>query len=85
MMKLQLENLDNMTSAQENVFMTLFGDELACDDGAESRKHLSAGEPVYYRQQDTPAGMIIKEYPAGRKELVSFVTGVERFVEIIAV
>lgn len=54
------------------------------DDGAAARSHLEAGFPIYYSQDDTPADAIIKEYPGGRRELVSFDHNGERFIQAIA-
>jgi hypothetical protein len=34
------------------------------------REHLAAGRPVYSWEDDTPAGLSIKRYPDGRRELV---------------
>lgn len=49
---------------------------LACaarhDDGAAAKEHLQAGFPIYYAKDDTPAGLLIKEHPNGRRELVRF-------------
>ncbi|SFI68091.1 hypothetical protein [Methylobacterium brachiatum] len=42
------------------------------DDGAAAREHLQAGFPVYYVEGDTPEGLLVKEYPGGRRELVRF-------------
>lgn len=42
------------------------------DDGAAAREHLEAGFPIYYREDDTPEGLLIKEHPGGRRELVRF-------------
>lgn len=36
------------------------------------RWHLGAGRPVYYRKPGTPKGLLLKEYPDGRIELVKF-------------
>lgn len=36
------------------------------------RWHLAAGRPVYYRKLGTPKGLLLKEYPGGRVELVKF-------------
>lgn len=41
-------------------------------DGAAARAHLEAGRPIYYVEDDTPAGLLIKEHPDGRRELVKF-------------
>ena len=42
------------------------------DDGAAAKEHLQAGFPIYYVKDDTPPGLLIKEYPNGRRELVRF-------------
>jgi hypothetical protein len=42
------------------------------DDGAAAQEHLEAGFPIYYREGDTPQGLLVKEYPDGRRELVRF-------------
>ncbi|AVZ26819.1 hypothetical protein ZMO1_ZMOp33x001 (plasmid) [Zymomonas mobilis subsp. mobilis ZM4 = ATCC 31821] len=42
------------------------------DDGAAAQEHLEAGFPVYYIEDDTPEGLLIKEYPDGHRELVRF-------------
>lgn len=34
------------------------------------REHLAAGRAVYTWEDDTPAGLCIKRYPDGRRELV---------------
>ncbi|MBS9435037.1 hypothetical protein [Photorhabdus hainanensis] len=82
-MRLELQNLDEMSPAQERAFMAIFDAQLANDDGSEARAHLNAGEPIYYAEFDTPAGMVIKEYPGGRRELVSFMSGTEEVVEVL--
>lgn len=42
------------------------------DDGAAARAHLAAGRPIYYSEDDTPAGLLVKQHPDGRRELVRF-------------
>ena len=42
------------------------------DDDGVAREHLSAGFPIYYSDAATPAGLVVKEYPNGDKELVRF-------------
>src|SRR3546814_16572156 len=54
------------------------------DDGAIASSHLAAGFPIYYSEADTPPDAIIKEYPGGRRELVSFDLQGEHFVQAIA-
>lgn len=46
--------------------------ELERDDGGRAADdHLRSGFPIYYAEDDTPSGMMIKEHPDGRRELVS--------------
>ncbi|HEX7819914.1 MAG TPA: hypothetical protein VF463_04785 [Sphingobium sp.] len=33
---------------------------------------MDAGRPIYYGEKDTPPGLVVKEYPDGRRELVRF-------------
>ncbi|MDR2215734.1 MAG: hypothetical protein LBE59_07830 [Nevskiaceae bacterium] len=40
------------------------------DDGAAARENLEAGVPIYYVEDDTPEGLLIKEYPDGHRELI---------------
>lgn len=40
--------------------------------GTAAEEALKAGFPIYYREQTTPPGLEIKEYPDGRRELVRF-------------
>lgn len=47
------------------------------------RWHLAAGRPVYYRKPDTPEGLLLKEYPDGRVELVEFNQERDRVVEVL--
>ncbi|WP_423781070.1 hypothetical protein [Escherichia coli] len=47
----------------------------------EARSNLLSGVPIYYAERNTPEGCVIKEYPDGRKELVSFMTGTEKTVK----
>jgi hypothetical protein len=42
--------------------------------------HLAAGRPIYYRTSDLPPRQVIKQYPDGRRELVSFETGRETLI-----
>lgn len=42
------------------------------DDGAVAREHLAAGFPIYYCDAETPADMVMKKYPDGRRELIRF-------------
>lgn len=79
-MEMKIENLEAMTDVEERVFWRMFDVQLGRDDGAAARAHLRAGRPVYYREDTTPGGLVIKEFPDGRRELVRFVNGVEQTV-----
>lgn len=41
------------------------------DDGLAAKQHLAAGRPIYYGDSKYPEG-IVREYPDGRMQLVSF-------------
>lgn len=40
--------------------------------GDAARDTLAAGIPIYYRADDTPTELLIKEYPDGHRELVRY-------------
>ena len=42
------------------------------DGDLAAREHLAAGRPVYYADDDTPDGLLIKKHPDGRRELVRY-------------
>jgi len=54
------------------------------DDGTAARSHLDAGFPIYYSEAETPAGVVVKQYPDGRRELVRFDVNGEHVVQDIA-
>jgi hypothetical protein len=43
---------------------------LANDDGLAAKQHLANGRAIYYGDERYPEGLV-KEYPDGRKQLVS--------------
>jgi len=45
-------------------------DEDFDDDGAEARRRLAAGLPIYYVEPDTPKGLVVRESPDGQKDLI---------------
>jgi hypothetical protein len=51
-----------------DVFM-LEDEDFAYDD-SEARRHLAAGRPIYYAEANTPEGLMVRESPDGRKELI---------------
>lgn len=53
------------------------------DDGAAAQEHLEAGFPIYYANDDTPAGLLIKEHPDGRRELVEFDEAGDHVIEVL--
>ncbi len=42
----------------------------ALTDDSGRREMFALGLPIYYGERDTPEGLLIKEYPDGRRELV---------------
>ena len=60
--------LDHMDPVEEAVFVAIF----SRDDGAAARSHFARGQPIYCVAKDTPAGVIEKRYPDGRREYVRF-------------
>lgn len=80
MADLTLETLDRMTPEQERAFLQAFDAQVAREDGSEAVAVLAAGQPIYYCEDDTPSGCLIKQYPDGRRELVDVSTGEDRAV-----
>ncbi len=64
-----MTNRDHSNDALEQLWRDL--EKIDGDDSA-AREHLAAGRPIYICEDDTPAGLVIKEYPDGRRELVRF-------------
>lgn len=63
--------VDNMTEAEERRFMAAFTNALKTDTGEAAKSHLAAGRAIYYGDRRFPSG-IVKEYPDGRRQLVTF-------------
>ena len=42
------------------------------DGDLAAREHLAAGRPVYYTDDDTPDGLLIKTHPDERRQLVRY-------------
>ncbi|CDK99137.1 conserved protein of unknown function [Magnetospirillum gryphiswaldense MSR-1 v2] len=63
--------LDSMSEAEERRFITAFTNDLANDKGEEAKRHLAAGRAIYYGDDRHPDG-VVKEYPDGRRQLVTF-------------
>ena len=63
-----LTPFDDMTPTELEAFLAT----LAHDDGAAARGHLARGNPIYCTTADTPAGLVEKRFPDGRRQLVRF-------------
>ncbi len=59
------------TDPNEHLWREL-GRKLRSGDGSAAREHLDAGFPIYYGDDDTPEGLLIKQWSDGRRELVRF-------------
>ncbi len=66
--------MGSMSRQQDNQALETLWKEMGRLNGDRQavRENLSAGLPVYYCEDDTPDGLLIKEYPDGRRELVRF-------------
>lgn len=60
--------LDDMTPAELEAFLAT----ISHDDGAAARNHLARGNPIYCTTATTPAGLVEKRFPDGRRRLVRF-------------
>lgn len=70
-MAAQTSQLEFDTEADERRFMAAFTRALASDDGAEAKRHLAAGRAIYYGDDRYPDA-VVKEFPDGRRQLVTF-------------
>ena len=79
-MTLTTGSLDRMTPPEDEAFWAAFEADLEHDDGEAAKEHLAAGFPIYFRESDTPKGLVIKQHPDGRRELVCFDLSGEKVV-----
>jgi len=56
---------------------------LEAGDDSAARASLASGIPIYYAEESSPDSEIIKEYPDGRKELITVVDGAEVFLRLL--
>ena len=70
-MELNPEDLDRMTPVQEKAFWKRFESALDSDEGDAAKAHLAAGRAIYIMEDAYP-GKTIKEYPDGRRQIVTF-------------
>ncbi len=62
-----IEKSDDLVAAFEAEFIAA----LESGDDFASRELAAEGWPVYYTEENTPAGTVIKRFPDGRRQLVS--------------
>jgi hypothetical protein len=41
------------------------------DDGAEAASHLAEGRPIYFTARTTPNGLIVRQSPDGRRDMMA--------------
>ena len=70
-MELNPQDLDHMTPMQEKAFWNRFEWALDHDQGEAAKAHLAAGRAIYI-MEDVYPGKTIKEYPDGRRQIVTF-------------
>lgn len=67
-----MNDMTPLSSAEDADLMPVIVAGIESLGDAPAREHLAAGRPIYYGEDDTPAGLLIKEYPDGRRELVRY-------------
>ena len=82
-MALVSPNCEEITEAQDAALWSVLSAEGGADVGQAARERLAAGLPIYFREPVTPAGQVIKQYPDGRRELVTFDRSGERLVRAV--
>lgn len=80
MPSLDFSRLDAMNESDERRFMAEFTRTLASDKGDEARRHLAAGRAIYYSDDRFKNG-VVKEYPDGRRQLVTFKDDAEVLIQ----
>jgi|TARA_R110000782_G_scaffold82779_8_gene162624 hypothetical protein len=68
---IQTNKSQSSAALSDEIWKQLSRDLRKGDDSAASAL-LAAGIPIYYSEDDTPAGLTIKEHPDGRRQLVRF-------------
>jgi hypothetical protein len=62
--------MDIDLAAEEAAHAFMMEDADFEDDGAEARNTLAMGRPIYYTEPGTPSGLVVRESPDGRKDLL---------------
>jgi hypothetical protein len=78
-----IKPFSEMTEEEYEAWDRDFIAALWAGDDSASRASLAAGVPIYYAEEDTPHDCVIKKYPDGRRELVTFVNGQEMFMRAL--
>lgn len=69
--KLDFDKPETASDAEEEEFFKKFIKALAEGDDSEARRHLAAGRAIYVGDENFPDA-VVKLYPDGRLELVTF-------------
>lgn len=83
-MELEFERLGQLPEAQQSAVLRRWIAEVSLDAGAAAQAHLDAGRPIYYCEDDTPEGLVVREMPSGQRDLVKMVDGVETVIRELA-
>jgi len=59
-----------IATLNSNLDWNTFVKSVLQDDNSAAQAHLKAGRPIYYRKRDTPANLVIRESPCGKRELI---------------
>lgn len=86
MSELNFQDVDKMSPSEETVFYHSLLSELRKEDDSAARANLAAGVPIYYRHEAfKEPGQIVKQYPAGRMELIRMDEyGDEQIIKVIS-
>ncbi|MGX7005130.1 hypothetical protein [Caballeronia sp. KNU42] len=61
-----------LPSPSDQEFWQQLETALLSDDGAAAKAHLEAGFPIYVVEEDTPRNTVVKIFPEGDRQLVTF-------------
>jgi hypothetical protein len=67
-----IEQLGDLFGVEEARLLREIDVAFSCDEGTAVREHLAAGRSIYYREESTPAGLVIRRNPDGSRQLVKF-------------
>ncbi len=67
-----IEQLGQVPPDQEASLLSAVDAAFSCDEGTAVRAHLAAGRAIYFREENTPAGHVVRKSPDGSRVLVKF-------------